>query len=80
MEHSKEKVKLLKESLTIGKHKGPRLKQKLVNGKMNTPWFSSNWQSVVRAGDNGRGKLRPKRYSTKKYWRRRQPCKRLSKC
>ena len=80
LEHSEEKVKLPKESLTIDKHKRSRLRQKPATGKMNTPWFSRNWQSVARAGDSGRGKLKSKKYSAKKRWKRRQSYKRSSRC
>ena len=67
MGHSEEKVKLPKESLIIEKHKQPKLRQKPITGRMSILWSPKSYQNVVRAEDNGRGKLRPKRYSTKKH-------------
>ena len=65
--HSEEKVELSKKSLIIGKHKRLRLKQKLITGRMSILWSSKRYQNAARVWESGRGKLRLKRYNTKRY-------------
>ena len=79
MGHNEEKGKLPKESLIIEKHKYLRLRQKLVTGRTNVQSSPKSYQDATRAEYNGKGKLRPKRYSTKKYWKRRQLCRKPPK-
>ena len=69
--HNEEKVKLPKERLIIGKHKQPRLKQKPITRRMNILWSLKSYQNAVKTRDSGRGKVRIKRYNTKRYWRKR---------
>ena len=65
--HNEEKVKLPKESLIIGKHKQPMLKQKPIIGRMNILWSLKSYQNAVKTEDSGKRKLRLKRYNTKRY-------------
>ena len=77
--HNEEKVKLPKESLIIGKHKQPRLKQRSITRRMSIQSSPKSYRDAARAGHSGKGKLRLTRYNTKRYWKKRQSYRRLSK-
>ena len=67
LEHSEEKANLPKKSPIIGKHKYQKLRRKLVIGRKNILLFLKSCPNATRAEHSGKGKLRPKRYNTKRY-------------
>ena len=64
-----------KESQIIGRRKRPKLRQKSITERVSILWTLKSYQNAARAEDSGKGKMRPKRYSTKKHWKKRSPTK-----
>ena len=71
LEHSEEKMNLPKESPIIGKHKHQKLRRKLAIRRKNILLFLKSCPNATRAGHSGKGRLRLKRYNTKRYLKRR---------
>ena len=74
-----EKVNLPKGNPITGKHKHPKLRQKLVIGRMSILSSPKNCPNVVRVGHHGRGRLSLEKYNARRYKRRRQLYRRPSK-